>query len=527
MARLPPQEPRGLPPRPRRASPAVCSDNCLVNRHDGSHAAKTHYRSSAHRPRTEINDRVTIPNRARHVTEPSWLAKAYLAYPSAPCKLPAMDERPLTSFGIGSFLSFAKQEPVDLGQLNVFVGRNSSGKSTVLHALALLAETLADDSPYTSMLFAGNGLNLGTFRDVVHGNDVKKTIVFDLALPMPDVTGIAAGELAPEQVPVRVRVCLKHDAESRRPYASAASVYSADGNRCFTLQGNPQGRSGGYQVGSFGRKPSSLVARFNHFLPIFQSQQQKKRRPNWATILPFLSVNDFGRYVAKVFGDLVYLGPSRAALDAIYIPAGRFPEKLDSAASNLVPYILGRLRTARIRKRFRRTLNKWLRDEFELVSDARLQPLRSGYGFRLEGTDPDVAATVSLANTGYGVSQILPLLVELAIGTPGLLLIEQPEIHLHPRAQSKLGDLLIAFMKAGYQLLVETHSEHLIYRLRALVAETADLHQQVRLFHVDKTELGSRLRPVGISETGQLNGWPKGFFSASAADILQILRRGT
>ena len=69
--------------------------------------------------------------------------------------------------GLQNFLGYGKYEELDIGQLNIFVGKNSSGKSTILHALALLSETLIDPSVDTSLLLSGNGIDLGVYQDTV------------------------------------------------------------------------------------------------------------------------------------------------------------------------------------------------------------------------------------------------------------------------------------------------------------------------------------------------------------------------
>jgi hypothetical protein len=431
----------------------------------------------------------------------------------------------LASFGVENFLSFAKQEPVSLGRLNVFVGRNSSGKSSVLHALALLAETVGDPSPHTSLLLAGNDINLGTYRDVVHKNQARRSMAFDLAM-----VGRGKGRRRPTTAPSRYRITFKEDATSRRPYLSAVAAYSGDGDRCFTLQGFPGGGTAGYratQYANYARKPVGVVPAVRHFLPYFEDRTTTSTARGRRRIATFMSVNEASDVMANMLERLVYFGPSRAPLDAVYFPVGRYPLKLDPSGGNAVPMILGHARSKKEKRHLASVLEEWLGKRFELVSKAGLEGLHEGHGFRLQGVDPLIRASVVLSNTGYGVSQILPIVIQLAIGIPGLLLIEQPEIHLHPSAQAELANLLVEFVRRGYQVFVETHSEHLIMRLRALVARTEIEFpaSDIKLFHVEKDGAGSKLKPVEISATGALTGWPRGFFSASAQDLQDLLAR--
>jgi predicted ATPase len=174
------------------------------------------------------------------------------------------------------------------------------------------------------------------------------------------------------------------------------------------------------------------------------------------------------------------------------------------------------------------TLNLWLGKRFELVNGAQVASFLEGHALRLTGHDPEIRTPVALSNTGYGVSQVLPLIALLALSRPGIVLVEQPELHLHPRAQVELADLLLEFARQGHQLLVETHSEHLLLRLRARFArKQARLQpEDVRIFFVDKDKEGSKATRVELGDTGRLENWPAGFFGASAGDLADLLRSG-
>ena len=79
----------------------------------------------------------------------------------------------------------------------------------------------------------------------------------------------------------------------------------------------------------------------------------------------------------------------------------------------------------------------------------------------------------NLKDVGFGLSQVLPVLVQCYAGDASrTIILEQPELHLHPRAQADLGDLLIDALGQGHRFLIETRSEHLLLRLRRRIAET-------------------------------------------------------
>ena len=133
-----------------------------------------------------------------------------------------------------------------------------------------------------------------------------------------------------------------------------------------------------------------------------------------------------------------------------------------------------------------------------------------------------------LNHVGVGVSQALPILVAGLISDPdSTLVFEQPELHLHPRVQSRLADFFLSMTLSKRQCLIETHSEHLINRLRyriAAASSSTKLEEDVKVYFVEKGENGSSFTSVEINEYGAISNWPKGFFDQSQEDIQNILK---
>jgi predicted ATPase len=135
-----------------------------------------------------------------------------------------------------------------------------------------------------------------------------------------------------------------------------------------------------------------------------------------------------------------------------------------------------------------------------------------------------------LMNVGVGVSQVLPTLVMSLLAPPGsTLVLEQPELHLHPRVQSILGDFFLGIAATGKQCLVETHSEHLINRARRRIAEAAgdSVMKLVRMYFVEKPGTVTRIIPVVPNEYGAIPEWPKGFFDEAANEAEKIIDAAT
>jgi len=124
---------------------------------------------------------------------------------------------------------------------------------------------------------------------------------------------------------------------------------------------------------------------------------------------------------------------------------------------------------------------------------------------------------LDLTDVGFGVSQILPIIVEcLRMAEGETIILEQPEIHLHPSLQSKLADFFICMAKSGKNLVVETHSEHFINRLCLRIAqeESNDTRNLINILFVscDEENRSSIAQPIEINKYGEIENWPVGFF---------------
>jgi predicted ATPase len=133
-----------------------------------------------------------------------------------------------------------------------------------------------------------------------------------------------------------------------------------------------------------------------------------------------------------------------------------------------------------------------------------------------------------LTHVGVGVSQVLPILVmSLLADADTTLIFEQPELHLHPKVQTRLADFFLSIVLTGKQCLIESHSEYLINRLRYRAAAESDgnrVTNNLKLYFVEKTDGVSTFREVKVNDYGAILDWPEGFFDQSQFESEAILR---
>lgn len=152
-----------------------------------------------------------------------------------------------------------------------------------------------------------------------------------------------------------------------------------------------------------------------------------------------------------------------------------------------------------------------------------------GHELKVELSNSDTSH--DLTHVGVGVSQVLPILVMcLLANEDSTLVFEQPELHLHPKVQTLLGDFFLSMALCGRQCIVETHSEYFIDRLRFRIAAASadeELNNKIKTYFVEKSSEGSSFKKVVINNYGAVLDWPDGFFDQSQELAEEILKAAT
>jgi predicted ATPase len=179
------------------------------------------------------------------------------------------------------------------------------------------------------------------------------------------------------------------------------------------------------------------------------------------------------------------------------------------------------------RKCFKSAVIEWLK--YISVADGVEADVGQG-GFTLKIKTPRSNHFSDLTNVGVGVSQVLPIIVMCLSAEEGsTLIIEQPELHLHPMMQTKLTDFFVAVSQSGRQCIIETHSEHIINSLRHRIAKTEapddeKLACDIQIYFVEKDENGSLFRSITMDKYAYISEWPDGFFDEAQISNINTLK---
>ncbi|HQI26441.1 MAG TPA: DUF3696 domain-containing protein [Sedimentisphaerales bacterium] len=260
---------------------------------------------------------------------------------------------------------------------------------------------------------------------------------------------------------------------------------------------------------------------------------------------PPVDLMNASAYLGMLFSNSVkYLGPLRDEPKALYPLAAHADPTDVGLRGEMTAAVLNLHRERKIRyipssafgktpfdptpvaRSLEAAVTDWLR--YLGVAETALSVDKGKLGHELKVTLSASGPKHDLTHVGVGVSQVLPILVmSLLADRDTTLIFEQPELHLHPMVQTRLGDFFLSIILAGKQCLIETHSEYLINRLRfrAAAEETTNrVTENLKVYFVEKKNGASEFRDVKVNEYGAILDWPEGFFDQSQFEAESILR---
>lgn len=382
----------------------------------------------------------------------------------------------LTRIEVQNFKAWRRLD-MPLARVTGLFGPNNAGKSSVMQFLLLLKQTKnATDRNLLDFGGPDKPLDLGSYADAVHGRDASRDMSWavDWTLPQRIRVGestTASRKPALEGDRLRTRCLVRaqsneHSENDLRPIfmsygfgGDEFSIEPVDGSAQHYLLTTTNGDF------TFARKPSA-----QRFLPRpvkthLYPDEARLSYSNGGFLLLFEAEYE------KLLDHIFYLGPLRAAPKRAYFWSGHTPEHVGASGEQTVDAALAanRQREARTAgpghdsRSFLETIDHWLR-ALDLARDFGIEEVAPGSMlYRVRIRRDAGGAKVDMIDAGFGVSQVLPTLVLLHYVPEGsVVLLEQPELHLHPVAQSGLADIILsAAIRRKLQVVFESHSEAL------------------------------------------------------------------
>jgi len=423
----------------------------------------------------------------------------------------------LTHLKLENFKIWRTTGPVRLAPLTLLLGTNSSGKSSLIQSLLLIRQTVKGDDTGLDLNLgnpdAGDTVTMGQFRDLLcrHGAATESTPANQVGI---EFRWAAHGAPAQDSALFSARY-------GAGPSGSAELRYlrlGKDGEGFTALRHKP----GIYRL---------LLA--NQKLPVRQSADYRPERSfafSAATLNKLGPLADGIRPVGPALLDelsrIIYLGPVRQLARRDYVWSGRMPAHIGDDGGRAVDVLIasgvaqqagrGADLSGDAGRIFRET-ERWLR-ELEVAEGLQVRAL--GRSARYELLVKHRGAVVNLKDVGVGVSQVIPVVVAALFAKPGhIVIVEEPESHLHPLAQATLAELLASVSAArGVQFIAETHSEHLFRRMQTLMARKQVLPSQAAMYFVERDGPEARLRELKLDDLGRVANWPEKFFGDSLGE---------
>lgn len=244
------------------------------------------------------------------------------------------------------------------------------------------------------------------------------------------------------------------------------------------------------------------------------------------------------RGMRQELNSITHLGPLRSMPPRVQALSSGWDSSMPAEGANIVPLLAKK-------PRILRELNSWL-SRLEIPYEISVEKINSSESLAPIGeiqclllTDTRTGVTSSTLDVGFGLSQVIPVVIHALLARAGSpLLIEQPEIHLHPAVQARLMDLFVSQVERSYrgqndeifpgrslagsrQFILETHSEHMILRLQKAIRLGRISPDRVAVLHVEKSPSGSSIvRRLRLNDEGEfLDEWPGGFFDERIEEL--------
>jgi predicted ATPase len=437
----------------------------------------------------------------------------------------------LTSLSLTNFKAWRSINKMRLAPITALFGTNSSGKSSILQFLLMLKQT-ADSSDRSVVLHLGDDktpVNLGTVSDVSHAHSanaefaigVEWTTSKPIDIKDPDTQNTSLCKS--DSLAFFSRVVANGGGKLSVPemtYKLGEAMFSLtkpDTKEGYELATDHKGFRFKRALGRRWSIPAPV--KFYGFADEVRTYHQNAG---------FLSELELA--FEKMLRGVYYLGPLRDYPKREYTWAGGDPADMGRRGEYAVAAILAaRERDEKIARgkgkpkfSLEQYVGHWLK-ELKLIDEFRVEEIKKGTNlYRVWVRRSPGSSEVLITDVGFGVSQVLPVLVLCYYAPKGsTILFEQPEIHLHPSVQRGLADVFIDAMNVReVQIIVESHSEDFLRRLQRRVAEAKELSERQAAIYFCDIDIGeARLVPLQLDTYGNFLEWPKDFFGDPMGDI--------
>ena len=399
---------------------------------------------------------------------------------------------------------------ITLAPVTMLLGTNSSGKSTLLQSLLLLKQTIASPDRTIHLNLGGDEvidfLNFGDFDNV-----------------------LSQGTVAPRQF--EISFDFKRPVDERVNQGRFACSYGQTSSGAVVIQD--------LSLSTVARRFRAIRRDKGAYSVVVDDEAQPRGKgrhltPERSISLPAEAIallgadgahlQDLSLAIRRELEGIVYLGPLRRKPERDYVWNKTKPGEVGSDGHKVMDALLASaLLKADDHRETLDNVSRWLK---RMGIAEQIEVRQVGRSSRYEVVVHKDGVVANLRDVGIGVSQVLPVLTVAYFVSPGsTVLLEEPEIHLHPLAQSVLAEMFAEVsQKRNIQFIVETHSEHLFRRMQTLIAKRETNSDKCQMLFVERQGADAVLVKLDIDEFGVVRNWPPQFFGDSVGEAREQAR---
>lgn len=479
----------------------------------------------------------------------------------------------ISSLRLSMFKAFAEPTTIDLSDITLLYGANSAGKSSLIHALLLMKQSFqqtrlrGDDN---LLDFKGPLIDLGGFNAAVRDHDTQQSMTLGLTVATP-----SGGRRPPSMRrqpfgdTVSFDFTFSYDESSRKPKLTEILLRGAGQEISFKQIRRKEIVDLFLTDGAVAKTLFDMWMQWNNERPRTQRAplpellpDEQKRVIEWLRTTPLsrqsiiptwdpsllrsvgrpvggrldsprrqviteilfdwrLWASNLERLLVDSLEKVKYVGPLREAPKRISV-------EVASPSFELGPKGERALRLLSADPTLLNTVNEML-SQLEVNYELKISEIGVSGEEQALGEvsilflrDKRTGLLTTLSDVGFGMSQLIPVVIQLVLPSDSLIVIEQPELHLHPRLQARLVDVILySINRQRNRVLLETHSEHLLIRLQRRIKEELLNADQLLVCYVGSSQGAGSLSEVQLNQQGDLvDTWPAGFFDDRLEDLL-------
>lgn len=483
----------------------------------------------------------------------------------------------LTEISLSKFKSFPILDGLAIKPLTILCGANSGGKTSIMKSLLLLKQSYDNLSSTNEATLNGPYVINGLMKDVLykgksdsftirnkfkiaHVNGNRMVVMSKQDIPtakeLGKITGLSRFKVSYFILDVSCTimkgiVSRAWDTNYIDKYKISVIPHSLNGEVMsgadfgVELNYSPGGKGNYYDVilSNFPCVNSDMVTnttlqRCTCYFNGMRLTNLYCDNPEHIKLSDFLNnIYSIFRIVANQYSGIIYLGPLRENPQRQYIISKNYATPNSTGAD--APFLIAKYMDRKVREELYPPIhesdivNRVLPEKGNLIEAVKAWMQYFGLGdIRIKNNGGALQIDVNGSNivdVGFGVSQTFPIIAEgLSLDYEQTFLLEQPEIHLHPRMQMNMADFLITLANTNHTIIVETHSDHVINRIvrRALESKGDELLDKISIYFVENDIDGSRVSEVKIDHIGGVKDCPKDFFTQFASETNYIIKAG-